>query len=103
MKEVYTDRDSARVGLLNGILNEAGIRTVVKNWNGSNITQIPIPLFYPAIYLLNPEDESKAQSLLEEFQMGFKAESGDWTCQGCGVNNDGIYSECWNCQKEHLV
>jgi len=74
VKEVFTDKDTARVGFLNDILNRAGIPTVVKNWHGSNITEIPIPLFYPTICLLNPDDESKAQSLLKEFHSGFKAE-----------------------------
>jgi hypothetical protein len=58
MQEVYSNRDSSMVGLVDGILQESGIQTLLKNWTGSNIVEIPIPSLYPSIHVL---DDSQAQ------------------------------------------
>ena len=47
MHEVFRDWDTATVGLVNHLLKEAGIRTILRNWEGCNITEIPIPRFIP--------------------------------------------------------
>ena len=52
MFEVFRHWDTATVGLVNSLLEEAGLQTVLRNWEGSNIVEVPIPVIYPNIFVL---------------------------------------------------
>ncbi len=99
MYEVYRHHDTVRVGLINGILNNTGIETFLKNWAGSNITEIPIPAIYPAICVLKEEDVKRAMQLISEFHETKEASDPTWICRFCGETVDGYLTECWSCQK----
>jgi hypothetical protein len=99
MHEVFRDIDSAKVGLINGILEDAGIPTLVKNFTGgSNITEIPIPTLYPAIYVLIASKVDEAKDFIREFFAAKPESAGDWSCSECGAPVEGFLSECWACQ-----
>ncbi|WP_425603759.1 DUF2007 domain-containing protein [Coraliomargarita parva] len=99
MHEVFRDIDTVKVGMIDGLLRESGIPTVLKNWTGgSNITSIPIPSLYPTVYVLNDSQVNDAKELIKDF---FEADSGmaeEWNCSKCGETVDGFLSECWSCQ-----
>ena len=97
MVTVYRHHDSAKVGLLNGLLNSSGIETFIKNWVGSNITEIPIPAIYPEICVLDESDKEKAEEILNEFLNGKSEEGETWICSHCGEIVEGIFGECWSC------
>ena len=42
MHEVFRDWDSAKVGLVDQLLKSEGFHTALRNWTGSNITEVPI-------------------------------------------------------------
>lgn len=106
MHEVFRDIDTAKVGMIDGILKESGISTVLKNFTGgSNITSIPIPTLYPTIYALNQAQVNEAKELIREFLEAKPAETEEWNCCKCGETVDGFLPECWSCQhpKEEKV
>ncbi len=96
--EVYRDRDSSKVGLYNGILKDSGIHTVVRNWHGSNIVEVPIPEFFPNICVLSKEDYEKSVEILKDYENSDSSGLEAWTCSQCGEIIDGGFSECWSCQ-----
>lgn len=99
MHEVFRDIDSAKVGLIDGILKDTGIPTLLKNFTGgSNITEIPIPTLYPTIYVLNASQVDQAKELISEFFAAKPEQAEDWSCNECGAPVDGFLSECWACQ-----
>ncbi|CAA6679414.1 MULTISPECIES: DUF2007 domain-containing protein [unclassified Lentimonas] len=100
MKKVYSHHDSSTVGLIDGILNGAGIPTLLKNWTGSNITEIPIPILYPSIYVLDDANAPEAQRIIEEYLNHDVTEHPEWECPVCKSVVDGYLSECWSCQTE---
>ena len=61
MQEVFRHWDTATVGLVNSLLEDAGIRTVIRNWDGCNITEIPIPAIYPNVCVMHEEDLARAR------------------------------------------
>jgi hypothetical protein len=67
MFEVFRHWDTATVGLVNSLLEEAGVQTVLRNWEGSNIVEVPIPVIYPNICVLNGEDYARAKEMIEAF------------------------------------
>lgn len=100
MYEVYRNADSSTVGLLDGILKESGIDTLLKNWTGSNIIEIPIPILYPTLYVLDAAQVDEARQIIEDY-LHHPAEKGDdWECPNCQSPVDGYLSECWSCQTE---
>lgn len=98
MYEVYRDRDSTKVGLFNGLLKDSGIETMLLNWSGSNITEIPIPTLFPNICVFTKADFSKAIEIIRNFENPDTSGLEDWTCPNCGEENGGNFSECWSCQ-----
>jgi len=98
MHEVYRNRDFSKVGLYNEILKDAGIRTMLRNWNGANITDIPIPDLFPNICVFTEEDYKKAIKILTEYEKPASGNLEEWVCSQCGETVDGCFSECWACQ-----
>jgi hypothetical protein len=99
--EIYRDRDYSKVGMLEGILNSAGIPTLLRNRNAvSMTTEIPIPVMFPNICVLNPDDAERAKELIEIYTQTSDPQSEQpWTCKTCGETNEGNFSECWSCQQ----
>ncbi len=100
MHEVYRNWDSARVGLLNGVLQSSGIPTILRNWTGSNITEIPIPAMFPNICVMNAEDIEPARELIKAYLEAPAIRGPEWTCPACGETNEANFTECWACQTE---
>jgi len=100
MEEVFSHYDSATVALIDQVLQDAGIPTLLKNWTGSNITEIPIPALYPSIHVLNMDSVAKARSIITEYLQEKPSPHTDWKCPECDEIVDGFLSECWSCQKE---
>lgn len=98
MKEVYQHHDSARIGLLNGVLRESGIPTLLKNWTGSNIVEVPIPSLYPSIFVLDAADAPEAVEIIEDYLSYKEPNQPDWECPECHQLVDGFLPECWSCQ-----
>ncbi len=99
MYEVYRDIDSSKVGLINGILNNEGIETMLRNWNAGNITSVPIPEFYPNICVRKKEEIRLAKEIIDEYFNDKNENQPEWTCSNCGESVDGNFYECWNCQE----
>ena len=105
MYEVYRHHDSARVGLVDGLLRNAGIETFIRNWAGSNITEIPIPSIFPEVCVLKEGDLVVARHIVQAFLSARQDEGKDWTCKSCGEIVDGFLGECWSCgtaSKHHM-
>ncbi|MGZ0655312.1 putative signal transducing protein [Coraliomargarita sp. W4R53] len=100
MQEVYSHHDSSTVGLIDGILRESGIPTLLKNWTGGNITEIPIPSLYPSIHVLNDSQAEEAKRIIKEYLSQDIKELPEWICPNCQSTVDGYLSECWSCQTE---
>lgn len=98
MHQVFTHHDSSTVGLLNGILNESGIQTILKNWTGGNITEIPIPSLYPSIHVLDASNVAEAKQIISEYLGKVPVEAPEWICTHCAAEVDGFLLECWSCQ-----
>lgn len=65
MIEVFRDISCARVGLYDSLLQSAGIKTMIRNWNAvSMTTEIPIPVMYPNIVVFTEEDAEAAREII---------------------------------------
>ena len=99
MQEVFRHWDTATVGLVNGFLEDAGIKTVLRNWDGCNITEIPIPAIYPNVCVLHEKDLDRAMELISAFQNSVESTEKEWLCKSCGEFVNETLNECCNCGK----
>jgi hypothetical protein len=77
-------------------LRAAGIRCEVRNTTlAGAIGDIPWLECAPQIWIENPLDESRAQTLLAELH---RAPTGPaWTCGHCGEVLEAQFGQCWKC------
>ena len=97
MIELIRERDLTNIGPIQGMLEDEGIRTFIRNENLS-VLEVTIPKFYPALCIVDEKDHARALEILRQFQ---EPAAGDVTeeviCQNCGEQSPGTFAECWNC------
>ncbi len=97
MREVFVNQDHARVGFYKSVLDEAGIPNFVRNEIANNITEIPSPLFFPALCVVHDEDYDEAMRILGEIYYARPSQAADWSCSNCREQVPGTFDSCWQC------
>lgn len=102
MIEIDRNHDFSKVGLYQGILEDAGIETLLRNRNSVTMTtSVPIPSMYPNICGHTAEDATRARKLLAVYAESASSEvAADWECALCAEGNEGNFTECWSCQAD---
>ena len=97
MVELLSTRVPGRIAFFQGILENAGIQTFVRNENLSGVEGM-IPIFEPALCVVNDGDEGRARELMEQAKQ--TEDPGDGpkqVCGDCGEENPSNFGTCWNC------
>lgn len=103
MIEVYRERDYSTVALIQGILENNGIHTMMRNGNAVTMTtEVPIPVMFPNICVFNHQDAAAAHEIIHGYftAPAQQTTTDDWTCPNCQQPNEAPFSECWSCQTE---
>ena len=85
------------MGVYKSVLEEAGIPTFVRNDMANNITEMPSPLFFPALCVVHDEDYDEAMRILGEIYYQQPTQPADWRCEKCGEELPGTFDSCWQC------
>lgn len=97
MREVFVNQDHARVGFYKSVLEQAGIPNFVRNELSNNITEMPSPIFFPALCVVRDEDYDRAMRVLGEIYYAQSSETADWRCPKCIEEVPGTFDSCWQC------
>jgi hypothetical protein len=98
MREVFVDQDHTRVGFYKSVLDEAGIPNFIRNENSNNsLTELPSPLFFPALCVVRDEDYDEAMQILGEIYYAQPSPAADWRCPKCSEEVPGTFDSCWHC------
>lgn len=101
MKEICRERSPIKIGFWKSILEDEGIQVFVRNENLSGV-EVPIPVFYPALCVVNDEDYDQALAILKKHLEETPEESGDpnasIACPSCREENPGNFDVCWSCE-----
>jgi hypothetical protein len=95
MKRGSTSRDSAELGLLKNMLDEAGIRCALKNEQLSQV--LPEAPFNVELWVENNDDFQRAHDLCHTWFDSLPGATGIWTCAECGQRLRGQFDSCWKC------
>ena len=97
MIEIYRDREMTRVGHFQSLLESEGIKTFVRN-ESLAATEVSIPVFLPALCILDEADKDRAVAILEQhLAAANEAVKTEVVCPSCGETNPGNFEVCWNC------
>lgn len=101
MIKVFEDFDLSRVGQLQSLLESNGIRTFLKNQFVSSVLgEIPFVEVVPQLFILEEKDLLRARELLQ-MDRPMEEPAADWKCAQCGVDVEGNFDRCWNCNTEN--
>ncbi|HSP01521.1 MAG TPA: DUF2007 domain-containing protein [Thioalkalivibrio sp.] len=100
MKRVFTASDLGAAGFIQGVLENEGVQTLMKNTllTGA-MGELPPTECWPEVWVVHDEDESRAREIIEAVSTE-QAHSADWKCNGCGEWLEGAFTQCWSCGRE---
>jgi uncharacterized protein len=97
MIKVFDSANSAEVGLLQKILENAGIASIVRNE-----TQAYQGVIFNELWVLHPDDHEKAVNLCRQWRNPEQGLSTAWQCPSCGETLEAQFENCWNCGASKL-
>lgn len=99
MKKLYSTDDRVKAGHIQSILEEQGIRCMIKNQNlAGAIGELPPIECWPEIWIIDDEEFDHAQDLIYLYTSPLIKHTSDWKCT-CGEMIEGQFLSCWNCGK----
>ncbi|HTD87152.1 MAG TPA: DUF2007 domain-containing protein, partial [Candidatus Binatia bacterium] len=93
MKRVFTSQNSAEVGFLKSVLEDAGIDCFMRNESQAYQTLA----FTPELWVSNDEDLGKAEELCKGWRPQAEPQLKRWRCEKCGEELEGQFGTCWKC------
>jgi Putative prokaryotic signal transducing protein len=101
MTRVHRGGSLAEVGHLKSLLEEAGIRCMIKNeLLSAALGEIPFLECLPELWVLADEQARHAEALIAESMVTARAEpvgGPAWRCGICGASNEPQFAACWRC------
>ena len=80
------------------VLEQEGITCMIKNQQGSSLAgEVPFAEVFPELWVINNNDYSDAQEILENWQKVQHTTATDWICSKCQETLEGDFTTCWKC------
>lgn len=96
MKRVYTSATPMMASFLHDVLENAGIRCILKNYFLSGGTgELPVNETWPELWV-QEADETSALAVIR-LTLEARTNAPDWTCPSCHERIEGQFQACWNC------
>ncbi len=96
MKLVYTSPTPMMTGFIQNVLENAGIRCILKNYFlGSGAGELPVNETWPQLWV-SADDESRALEIIRT-TLDAQANAPAWECPQCHEQMEGQFQECWKC------
>jgi hypothetical protein len=102
---VYSSPSSAEAHLIQGYLEQTGVRAIVQGGElGGLLGAVPTTEIYASVWVAD-EEFTRAEGLVAEFLRSRPVEAGTtlWRCPGCGEYLEPQFSDCWNCGASRIA
>lgn len=97
MKRLMRSPMVGEVGLVRGLLEQAGIVCFMKNEQlAGALGDIPFLECEPELWVVHDDDFTAAQRILAEHRAPARA-AAQWRCTHCGELIEGQFGACWQC------
>ena len=99
---IYTNENSFMVHHARNLLENAGIKTILKNeYLAGVMGDLPALETWMQLWLVNESDSANAVEELKALNTPISNQ--EWQCENCQETNEGNFEICWKCQAEHLI
>jgi hypothetical protein len=105
MRKVYGSQLLPMVGHLRNVLEAHGIECLLKNeFTTGAIGELPPTECWPELWVMDDMRFDEAAAIVSAASLENLAESGShWTCDHCGEQLEGQFTDCWNCGHSRIV
>ena len=101
MKKVYTADTISMAWHFRNVLEQHGIRSVVKNDNLYSVGgELPINECMPEVWVEHALYAEHAKKIIQLIENDKTDEEGEWFCERCGETNFYSFDICWNCSDQ---
>mgnify|MGYP000191595336 CR=1 FL=1 len=101
MVKIYVSNSLIEVETRKEILEQEDILCIVKNQQGSSLAgEVPFAEVFPELWIINHDDFSRAQEILEKWEETSSPVASSWMCLSCGEQHDGEFTTCWKCGED---
>lgn len=103
MKQVFTDPSVMPCDLLKRILEDQGVKVLLKNapssaGAGDPLASLSASSFaWPEVWVADA-DYDVAAEVVAGMQLNQESSGAPWTCAHCGETVDAELNVCWNCE-----
>ncbi len=98
MKKVYASQDRLMVGHFNNILNNEGLKCIIKNdYLTIAMGEVPLNECWLELWVEKDSHYEKAKTIIEDALHSEVVAGPNWKCLKCGEEIEPQFSECWNC------
>lgn len=100
MKRVFQGGSLPEVGHLKSLLEQAGIRSLIKNeMLAGGLGDIPFLECMPELWVLDDREARGAERIIAESILGAGVPivGAAWRCGRCGGDNEPQFAACWQC------
>lgn len=99
MYVVYSAPDAPTVRIIKGILEQRGIRTLVRGERRQGVADVDSAAdAWVELFVLKMQDVPVARNVVEEVVSAQPTPDGEpWVCTACGESIEGQFATCWNC------
>ena len=103
LKKIYTARGRGDAYVLNGLLQAAGIESVIRGDDFVPLQSVGLLSVdtRPSVWVLDDEHYEDALEMATEFAASpgepTESSAGSWRCRSCGETIEGQFTDCWNC------
>jgi len=102
MKRVYSEPNPIFIHQLKELLEEKGIRTIIKNeFLTGGVGELPPTEVWPELWIVDKEDKEPATKIVNNFLQSINSTQNNWICRNCGQEVEGQFKLCWSCGKEN--
>jgi hypothetical protein len=104
MKRVFTSADPVAAGLVESLLESAGIRCLVRNrYLTGAAGELPLNEVWPEVWVLDEADAGPAERLIADNINARASGAPPWTCARCGEVLEAQFGQCWRCGEVRAV
>ncbi|MDF1759761.1 MAG: DUF2007 domain-containing protein [Coxiellaceae bacterium] len=98
MKKIYQTENRVTLNVLKDTLESSGIACLIKNEYPPAAGEITPIVAWPEIWIMNNDDEAKANEIIAAIPSNESVPTGYWLCSKCNEKVENNFNICWNCQ-----
>ena len=98
MKKVTAIDSLITINHYKNLLESEGIPAFIKNEHLASIVgEMPFQEVWPQLWVKHDLDYARALELIDGQRVIDESPGKPWTCETCGTEIEGQFSECWRC------